>query len=120
MLARTKDQETHMTNSSRNAAQLSTVADTAFPSDTAGRNHSPLPLRRNESEVAGNSRRCVPCGLELVEISLAIDGEDITMRSCSSCDSRSWYRGEEEISLRGILSGISSAPTRYRRDLASR
>jgi hypothetical protein len=63
--------------------------------------------------------RCV-CGDELVRINLLIDGEAITMCSCSHCDRRSWMRGDEEIELDGVLHDLSSLPTRYRRNLASR
>jgi len=62
----------------------------------------------------------VACGQELVEISLLIDGEEITMRSCSGCDRRSWHRGAEAVDLGGVLADLSSTPTRYRRDLAGR
>ena len=67
----------------------------------------------------GTSTHC-PCGEELVRINLLIDGEAITMCSCSSCDRRSWRRGDEEIELDGVLHDLSSVPTRYRRNLAAR
>ena len=63
--------------------------------------------------------RC-ECGDEIVEINLLIDGEEITMCSCSNCDRRSWHRAGEPIQLDGILHDLSAAPTRYRRDLANR
>ena len=67
----------------------------------------------------GSTTHCV-CGDELVRINLLIDGEAITMCSCSRCDRRSWLRGDEEIELGGVLHDLSSLPTRYRRNLASR
>jgi hypothetical protein len=67
----------------------------------------------------GSTTHCV-CGDELVRINLLIDGEAITMCSCSHCDRRSWLRGDEEIELGGVLHDLSSLPTRYRRNLASR
>jgi len=63
---------------------------------------------------------CVCCGEPLVEINLLIDGEQLTMRSCSLCDTRSWHRGADEVELAGVLADLSSTRTRYRRDLASR
>jgi transcription elongation factor Elf1 len=63
---------------------------------------------------------CEVCRHELVEINLLIDGEELTMRSCSVCDTRSWHRGSTPVELGGILADISSSPTRYRRDLANR
>ena len=62
----------------------------------------------------GSTTHCV-CGDELVRINLAI-----TMCSCSRCDRRSWLRGDQEIELGGVLHDLSSLPTRYRRNLASR
>lgn len=67
-----------------------------------------------------HSENCVGCGQVVVEINLLIDGEDLTMRSCSNCDHRSWHRGGTQVDLGGILADLSSSPTRYRRDLASR
>ena len=64
--------------------------------------------------------RCTSCGETVVEINLLIDGEELTMRSCSVCDTRSWHRGGAPVDLGGILADLSSSPTRYRRDLASR
>ena len=69
--------------------------------------------------AAGGDERC-ECGEALVRIDLLIDGEDITMRSCSVCDRRSWHRGGEQVELKGVLADLSSLPTRYRRDLANR
>jgi hypothetical protein len=63
---------------------------------------------------------CAGCGESVVEINLLIDGEELTMRSCSNCDNRSWHRGGAPVELGGILADLSSSPTRYRRDLASR
>ena len=68
---------------------------------------------------AARAQRC-ECGDEIVEINLLIDGEEITMCSCSNCDRRSWHRAGEPIELDGILHDLSAAPTRYRRDLANR
>ena len=71
------------------------------------------------TRATGSTTHCV-CGDELVRINLLIDGEAITMCSCSRCDRRSWLRGDEEIELGGVLHDLSSLPTRYRRNLASR
>jgi hypothetical protein len=72
-----------------------------------------------EATVDPSSTRCT-CGEELVRIDLLIDGEELTMCSCSNCDRRSWHRGGEEVALDGVLADLSSVPTRYRRDLANR
>lgn len=75
---------------------------------------------RGEAPARPRTEPCVGCGQEVVEINLLIDGEDLTMRSCSNCDHRSWHRGGAQVDLGGILADLSSTPTRYRRDLASR
>jgi len=62
--------------------------------------------------------RCVRCGDQLVEIELIIDGHPMTMRSCTKCDHRTWIRDGHAVDLPAVLSGISSARTRYRRDIA--
>jgi hypothetical protein len=62
--------------------------------------------------------RCVGCENELVEIALTIDGARLMMRSCSTCDTRSWHRDGEAVELGGVLHDISAVPTRYRRSLA--
>jgi hypothetical protein len=62
---------------------------------------------------------CRACGNEIVEIGLTIDGSDLTMRSCSVCDTRSWHRDGESVALDGVLHDLSAVPTRYRRSLSS-
>ncbi len=62
---------------------------------------------------------CQMCSNELVEIRLTIDGSRLVMRSCSTCDTRSWHRDGENVELDGVLTDISSVPTRYRRSLSS-
>lgn len=62
---------------------------------------------------------CTLCRHELVEIGLTIDGSRLVMRSCSNCDSRSWHRDGEDVALDGVLTDLSSVPTRYRRSLSS-
>ena len=74
---------------------------------------------KTETAIDPANTRCT-CGEELVRIDLLIDGEELTMCSCSNCDRRSWHRGGEQVALDGVLADISSVPTRYRRDLASR
>ncbi len=62
---------------------------------------------------------CRSCGNETVEIALTIDGSNLTMRSCSICDTRSWHRDGRSVELDGVLHDLSSVPTRYRRSLSS-
>lgn len=62
---------------------------------------------------------CETCRNELVEIGLTIDGSRLVMRSCSTCDTRSWHRDGDPVHLDGVLTDISAVPTRYRRSLSS-
>lgn len=50
---------------------------------------------------------------------MTIDGAQLLMRSCSTCDSRSWHRDGESVELGGVLHDISAVPTRYRRSLSA-
>jgi len=61
---------------------------------------------------------CANCENELVEIGLTIDGSRLVMRSCATCDTRSWHRDGEVVELDGVLADLSSTPTRYRRSLS--
>ena len=62
---------------------------------------------------------CRACGNEQVEIAMTVDGSRLLMRSCSTCDTRSWHRDGESVQLDGVLHDISAVPTRYRRSLSS-
>lgn len=62
---------------------------------------------------------CNGCGRDLVEIGLTIDGSRLVMRSCSTCDTRSWHRDGDPVELEGVLTDLSAVPTRYRRSLSS-
>jgi hypothetical protein len=53
----------------------------------------------------------------MTQINMVIDGNPLTLRSCSQCDTRSWHRGDESVDLGGVLADISARPTRYKRDL---
>ena len=79
----------------------------------------PQAIRRGPAHASPGDEHCA-CGDPVVRIDLLIDGEEITMVSCSNCDRRSWHRGGQEVELDGVLADLSSVPTRYRRDLASR
>ena len=84
----------------------------------------PKPSKTSTSPSVPTASASAPstceCGDELVRINLLIDGEEITMCSCSNCDRRSWQRAGKEVELGGVLHDLSSTPTRYRRDLAAR
>jgi hypothetical protein len=54
---------------------------------------------------------CPSCLAPLIEIRL---GEELTLRSCSGCDSRFWSRGEEPTDLDGVLSAVADGDRRRR------
>lgn len=62
---------------------------------------------------------CERCGGSLVSITLTITAEPRTMRSCSSCDHRSWVAGSRRIDLDLVLNELSehrrSPAASYRR-----
>ena len=47
---------------------------------------------------------CPSCRISrMVEITLTVAEERVTMRSCSRCDKRWWVRNEELVPVSGIL-----------------
>ena len=56
--------------------------------------------------------RCGGCGRTFVEIQLEIGGAMWSMRSCSNCDTRSWYGPDGEEALDGVLADISASTGR--------
>ncbi|MDZ7678691.1 MAG: hypothetical protein U5K29_09065 [Acidimicrobiales bacterium] len=63
------------------------------------------------------STRCARCGGPIIEIDLSSDGTDLTMRSCSTCDTREWANDGEPVALDEALGELSatSAERRHRR-----
>jgi hypothetical protein len=61
---------------------------------------------------------CGTCGNDQIEIGLTLDGSRLVMRSCSTCDRRTWHRDGDQVELDGVLHDLSSLPTRYRRSLS--
>lgn len=49
---------------------------------------------------------CPSCTAPLVEIRL---GDDLTLRSCSRCDSRWWLRGDRPADLRQVLDVVADS-----------
>lgn len=39
----------------------------------------------------------------MVEITITLEDQDVTMRSCSACDHRTWARQGEAIEIDGVL-----------------
>jgi hypothetical protein len=52
------------------------------------------------------SSRCPRCDRTLVEITITLEGDDVTMLSCSACDHRQWRREGEPVDLDGVLTDL--------------
>lgn len=63
--------------------------------------------------------RCEVCDGDLVEIELTVDGRDLVMSSCSTCDTRTWRSEGEEVELDGVIADLSSSDRRYKRSLSN-
>lgn len=62
---------------------------------------------------------CHSCRQQTLEIDMLIDGRPLTMRACSTCDTRTWFRDAMPSDFSAIISALSSSPARYRRDLGA-
>lgn len=56
-------------------------------------------------------RSCPSCLSPLIEIRL---GEELTLRSCSACDTRFWLRDDQETDLGGVLDVVATTDRRGR------
>lgn len=57
---------------------------------------------------------CTQCGGPIVEIVLANDGSNLTMRSCSKCDAREWENDGEPVELDDVLGELNSTGAQRR------
>ena len=57
--------------------------------------------------------RCATCDSPLVEITIDVDGAQLTMSSCSGCDVRAWRHDGDALDLAQVLDRV--APTKTRR-----
>jgi hypothetical protein len=58
--------------------------------------------------VFSASARCASCGSPLVEISIARGESTMTMRSCSTCDTRWWHDDGDMVDLDHVLDTMAS------------
>lgn len=55
------------------------------------------------------NRRCATCSGPLIEISISLQPSGpMSMRSCSTCDTRYWHREGEATTLEGVLDIMAS------------
>ena len=55
---------------------------------------------------------CSGCGAPSVEITIVVGRRPATMRSCSTCDQRSWHTLGEPVELEGVLAGLAVSRSR--------
>lgn len=76
----------------------------------------------NTTNSAATVRSTMPvcrcCGHPAIEIDMQIDGDQLTMRDCSNCETREWMRWGVPTELSTVLADISVVRTKYRRNLA--
>lgn len=58
---------------------------------------------------------CPRCGTELVVIGLLVDGSNLLMRSCDTCDTRTWQLGPQPVDLDTALDEVGHVSGRQRR-----
>lgn len=46
---------------------------------------------------------CPTCGKQVVRLEVTVGGEELTMKSCSRCDKRSWERNGDAVDLTEVL-----------------
>ncbi|CAN5576395.1 hypothetical protein BH18ACT1_BH18ACT1_10670 [soil metagenome] len=56
--------------------------------------------------------RCSRCRAPLVEISMSVDGAEVTMSSCSGCDLRTWRKDGESVDLPTVLDDVGATRRR--------
>lgn len=57
---------------------------------------------------------CDRCGTDLVRIELLVDGSNLVMHSCTTCDVRSWSLGGEAVDLAQALTEVGDRSGRRR------
>lgn len=66
-----------------------------------------------------SSGSCPRCSSSLVEIRLDQAGRAVTMRSCSTCDSRWWQQDGQDVALDAVLATVAAAKKPSSRALAA-
>ena len=82
-------------------------------------NDDVMKCRADGSAAVPLGHRCGKCGDSTLTIDFILDGNRFSMESCGGCDRRTWHRAGDDVGLDGVLADLSSATTRFRRDLAT-
>lgn len=60
----------------------------------------------------GEVQLCPTCEEELAIVSIAVDGNDLLMKSCDKCDKRSWQLAGNPIDLQSALVKVEQQVSR--------
>ncbi len=61
-----------------------------------------------------SAETCEKCTTELVTIAIRVDGNDLEMHSCTTCDVRTWSHAGEPVDLAFALSEVGQHAGRQR------
>ncbi|MDW3178221.1 MAG: hypothetical protein R8J94_12590 [Acidimicrobiia bacterium] len=63
-------------------------------------------------QTSVQQKKCPKCARLMVALTLDIENEKRTLRSCSHCDVREWEAVDGSISLAGVLDELSDSASR--------
>ncbi len=86
---------------------------------TTGSERQATELRAKQAPPEPPSRKgtpelCPSCEVEMVTITMTVDGNDLVMESCQSCDERRWHLAGEKIDLQQALAQVGEHAGRRR------
>lgn len=73
-----------------------------------------IPEARQGATRSSEVRQCASCAVELVTISMTVDGNDLVMESCQRCDTRRWQLAGRQIDLQQALAQVGEHAGRRR------
>jgi transcription elongation factor Elf1 len=72
-------------------------------------------MTKRTAEQGERHELCPTCGDEVVVIGLVVDGSNLVMRSCATCDTRTWHLGREAVDVEAVLAAVGHSAGRRRR-----
>ncbi|MFV0526524.1 MAG: hypothetical protein ACK5RL_18725 [Acidimicrobiales bacterium] len=84
------------------------------PGRTESRAASPPPAGTHQARAQQPPAPCATCGVELVSITITVDGNDLVMSSCQRCDVRTWRLAGRPIGLDRALAEVGQHQGRRR------
>jgi transcription elongation factor Elf1 len=71
-------------------------------------------MTKRASSDGARPEPCPSCGTELVVIGLVVDGTNLVMRSCATCDTRAWHLGRQAVDVGTVLAAVGHDASRRR------